>query len=34
LFNEDDVRILGKIVGVCRSGKDEKGKMIVEAIGS
>lgn len=32
LFNEDEVRILGRIVGVCRSGKDKDGKMIVEAV--
>jgi tetratricopeptide (TPR) repeat protein len=34
LFNEDDVRVLGKIVGVCQSRKHGEGKMIVEAIGT
>jgi tetratricopeptide (TPR) repeat protein len=32
LFNEKDVRILGKIIGVCKSEKNFDGKMIVEPI--
>jgi tetratricopeptide (TPR) repeat protein len=32
LFDDRDVRIIGKIVGVCNSEKDAGGKMIVEAI--
>lgn len=32
LFNEDEVRVLGRVVGVCRSGKAVEGKMIVEAV--
>ena len=32
LFNEEDVLILGKIVGVCRNGKDADGKMAVDAL--
>jgi tetratricopeptide (TPR) repeat protein len=32
LFDEKDVRIIGKIIGVCRKGKNSEGKMIVEPI--
>ncbi|MET0751761.1 MAG: hypothetical protein ABWZ66_00175 [Pyrinomonadaceae bacterium] len=32
LFDEKDVRILGKIIGVCKSEKSPDGKMIVEPI--
>jgi len=32
LFDEKDVRIIGKIIGVCRKGKDSDGKMIVDPI--
>jgi tetratricopeptide (TPR) repeat protein len=32
LFNENDVLVLGKIVGVCNNETDENGKMIVKAI--
>jgi tetratricopeptide (TPR) repeat protein len=32
LFDDKDVRIIGKIVGVCKSEKSPDGKMIVEAI--
>lgn len=32
LFDERDVRILGKIVGVCKAEKSADGKMIVEPI--
>lgn len=32
LFDEKDIKVLGKIVGVCNSRKDETGKMIVEAL--
>lgn len=32
LFDEKDIKILGKIVGVCNSGKRADGKMIVEAL--
>lgn len=31
-FDEKDVKILGRIVGVCNSGKDPDGKMIVEKV--
>lgn len=30
LFDEGSVKILGKIVGVCNSGKNSDGKMIIE----
>jgi hypothetical protein len=32
LFNEDDISILGKIIGVCNTGRDADGKMLVEPI--
>ena len=32
LFDESDIRVLGKIVGVCTTGKDHAGKTIVTAI--
>lgn len=32
LFDEKDVRVLGKIIGVCKSEKSLDGKMIVEPI--
>lgn len=32
LFDEDDIRILGRIVGVCNSGAGPDGKMIVEEV--
>ena len=32
LFEENEIKVLGKIVGVCRSGKDPDGKMHVEPI--
>lgn len=32
LFSEDDVKILGKIVGICRKEKTPDGRMIVEPI--
>ena len=32
LFNEKDIRILGKIVGVCRTGRAADGKMVVESL--
>lgn len=32
MFDEQDVRILGRIVGVCNRGKDADGKMIVEPV--
>jgi tetratricopeptide (TPR) repeat protein len=32
LFDEKDIKILGKIVGVCKSEKSADGKMIVEPI--
>jgi tetratricopeptide (TPR) repeat protein len=32
LFDEKSIKILGKIVGVCNSGKDTDGKMIVQPI--
>lgn len=32
LFDEKEIRILGKIIGVCKSGKKSNGKMIVEPI--
>ncbi len=32
LFDDDDIQILGKIVGVCNAGKNADGQMIVEAI--
>lgn len=32
LFYENDITILGRIVGVCNSEKDASGKMIVEAV--
>jgi tetratricopeptide (TPR) repeat protein len=33
IFDEKDVEVLGKIVGVCDSGKREDGKMKVKALG-
>lgn len=32
LFDEQDIKILGRIVGVCNSGKDADGKMMVEEV--
>ena len=32
LFVETDVRVLGKIIGVCRSGLNEHGRMNVEEL--
>lgn len=32
LFDENEIRILGRIVGVCNSGRNEDGKMIVEPV--
>lgn len=32
VFNETDVQILGKIVGVCNSGRDKDGRMAVEVL--
>lgn len=32
LFDEKDVQIIGKIVGVCRNGKNSSGNMVVEAL--
>ena len=32
LFNENDIRILGKIIGVCNTGRDADGKMVVEPL--
>jgi tetratricopeptide (TPR) repeat protein len=32
MFDEQDVRILGRIVGVCNTGKNPDGKMIVEPV--
>lgn len=32
LFDKNDIRILGRIVGVCNSGADPDGKMIVEEV--
>lgn len=32
LFDENDITVLGKIVGVCQPGKTKDGKMIVEAL--
>lgn len=32
LFNEDEITVLGKIVGVCRNGKNADGKMVVEPL--
>lgn len=32
MFNEQDVRILGRIVGVCNTGENADGKMIVEPV--
>lgn len=32
LFMENEIEVLGKIVGVCRSGKGADGKMIVEPL--
>lgn len=34
LFNENEVRILGKIVGVCRYGESADGKLVVEPVKS
>ncbi len=34
LFNEDDVTLLGKIIGVCKEKKNADGRMVVEAIPS
>ena len=32
IFDEKEIRILGKIVGVSNSGRTEDGKMVVEAL--
>ena len=32
LFDESDIEIIGKIVGVCRSGKNSDGKMIIKLL--
>jgi tetratricopeptide (TPR) repeat protein len=32
LFDPHEIKILGRIVGVCNSGQDPEGKMIVEAV--
>ncbi|CAN5263570.1 hypothetical protein BH20ACI2_BH20ACI2_26490 [soil metagenome] len=32
LFDETKIKVLGKIVGVCRTGKDPEGKMVVEEL--
>lgn len=32
IFDESEVRMLGKIVGVCNSGRNPDGKMVVEAL--
>jgi tetratricopeptide (TPR) repeat protein len=32
LFDENEIRILGRIVGVCNSGRGPDGKMIVEEV--
>lgn len=32
MFNEQDVRILGRIVGVCNTGENADGNMIVEPV--
>ena len=32
LFDEKEIRILGKIVGVCNSGRTADGKMVVDAL--
>ncbi len=32
LFDENKIQVLGKIVGVCRTGKDADGRMVVEAL--
>lgn len=32
IFDEKDVRVLGKIVGVCDSAKNEDGKMVVKLL--
>lgn len=32
LFDESGIEILGKIIGVCRSGKNSEGKMVVKPI--
>jgi len=32
LFNEKDIQILGKIIGVCNTGKSPDGKFIVEPV--
>lgn len=32
IFNQDEVKVLGRIVGVCNTGKNAQGKMIVEAV--
>lgn len=34
LFNENEIRILGKIVGFCRYGENSDGKLIVEPVKS
>lgn len=34
LFNENEVRILGKIVGYCRYGENSDGKLVVEPVKS
>ena len=32
IFDEKDIRILGKIIGVCNAGKKEDGKMFVQSL--
>ncbi len=32
VFDEKEVRVLGKIVGVCNTGRNEEGKMVVESL--
>jgi tetratricopeptide (TPR) repeat protein len=32
LYNEDDITVIGKIIGVCSKGRGADGKMIVEPI--
>jgi len=32
LFDQENIAVLGKIVGVCNSGKNDEGKMVVEPI--
>lgn len=32
IFDQSEVSMLGKIVGVCKSGRNDEGKMVVEAL--